>query len=125
MKYIIFCQTLYNTVRYINNEMQDYSSMSYNKFLIFLMSQRCTNHKDIKSHLDSFHSVILNLESGIYEKIEPEKTKATFDELLKLNPSQNKKEEQEKGSDKLLEKKAFLQNLFDWRKQNDNTNRYR
>jgi len=125
MRYVIFCQTPYNTVRYMTNDMQDYTSMSYDKFLRMLMTFPCRDYKDIRDHLDTFHSIVLNLDNGEYEQLKPEESKATFNDLLKLNPDANLVKEEEIKTDPILSKRTFVDNLFNWRKKNDNVNRYR
>ena len=51
----------------------------------------------LKIHLDTFHTVFVNLNSYEWEVISPEKiTEYNFDEMVKLNPNEEDKQKQEK-----------------------------
>jgi len=127
MNYLIFCQTPYDSVKYITNEMQEYTSMSYKKFVRFLMSQKINNYVDIQKQLDSFKTIFLNTITGEYKELLPDfNPKFTFEQLVEANPpALFIKEQAEVEVDPMQNKKDYLQKLFRWRKENDYVNRHK
>ena len=109
----------------MTNEMQDYTSMSYTKFLKFIMAQLCSNPSDLRFQLDSFHTLMLNTETGEYKQLIAEKKEATFNELVNANPECTNAKQEDTSILDISGKKSFMENIFTWRKENDNINRYR
>lgn len=122
MKYLIFCQTPYNSVRFMTNELQDYTSLGYKKFLDMLMTLPCNDYLAIRKHLDCFQTVFLNLETGEFKQLLPERGEATFEELVRINQVEEQKSIQEQKTES---SKSFLDSFAKWRKQNDSFNRYK
>lgn len=126
MKYILFVQTPWSSVKYITNELEDYSSHTYNKFLEMLLSFKPINPSGIKNALDSFETIFLDIDSKIWhiEKYIPEKESYTDKQMYELNPSPEELEEQKKNSSIVTRTKKFIDNL-NKDKVNKNLNKFK
>lgn len=124
MKWIVFFQNANDFVQYVTDEMQSYSVLSYKKFLPFLMSLNPINSTDLRSELDRFQTVFVNCETREWKVIEDESADVptTFEEMLKLNPSEQELKEKEK--DLKLNKAHEFVNNFNKNKEKHGFNKF-
>lgn len=114
MKWIMFYQTPYDRVKYISDESEDTSSLSYAKFLEFLIPILHKNYLEIKDHLDSFHYIYLDMETCDFKQIIPQRDHSiSFEELYELNKNDAA------PKDIVDQSKEYMNNIFKWRKENN------
>jgi hypothetical protein len=113
-------------VKYINDDLNDYSSHTYNKFLEMLLSYKPINPHGIKEALDSFQTVFLDIDSKIWhvESYLPEVETYTDKQMYELNPSPEELEEQKKNSSIITRTKKFVDN-FSKDRVNKNINKFK
>lgn len=98
MKWILFYQTPNDRVCFITDESDDRTSLSYRKFCDNIFKYSIKSVDKFQLHLDTFRTVFLNVETGEWEKVDPERIDVKdipFDVLVKLNPNPEDKEKQE------------------------------
>lgn len=132
MKWMLFFQTPYDTIKYITDELEDYTSLTYTKFMEHVYAN--INVKDslnFRDEVDKFKTIFLDCETGDWsvKKRETNPADINFKNILKLNPELNQVEEVNKKSEleTLIEaRKATMEPYYDKRrKDNDYLNRYK
>ena len=128
MKWLLFVQTPYDTVKYITDELDSYLVVNYNKFRsVILEGQKIIDQTNLLFELDRFNTVFLNCEKGTWEVKKPElKKDFTFEELAETNKAYKEEPKKEKTKEEiLLEKsKKYIDN-FGKGKNDDKQNRNR
>jgi hypothetical protein len=126
MKYILAVQTPWDSVKYINDDLSDYSSHSYNKFLEMIMNLKPFDPNGLKEAIDSFETVYLNVETKQWEilKYTPESDKFTPQQMYELNPSPEMIEEQKKNESIINRTKNFI-DQFSKDRVNKNINKFK
>lgn len=118
MKWILFFQTPYDTIKFITNEDSSYQILSYKKFKTFISSFKILDIGNFYDALDKFQTVLFDCTAGTWTIQTQELSNPTFEQLLKLNPSLRELEEEKKRTDPLLKKKSFIDKIFDFKKDN-------
>lgn len=98
MKWILFYQTPNDRIKYMTDETYpDYTSLSYKKFCKSIFSYPVNDPGKVQEHIDTFHTLFLNIETGEWRQEFPDKDESfTFEELNKLNPNEEEKAQIEK-----------------------------
>lgn len=121
MKWILFYQTPYDRVNFITDDNQDRSSLSYKKFCDSLLQYKILDRGKLQIELDTFHTVFLDVETGVWhqEKIEDEK-QFSFDELVQANPNpdEKKKQDEEKSNREVIKTKNYFDLKWEEKKGN-------
>lgn len=125
MKWILCVQTPWNSVKYITDDLNDYSSHSYPKFMEMIMQLLPYDPNGLRDAIDSFHTVFLDIESKRWyiENYIPEKENYTDKEMYELNPSKEILEEQEKNKSILSRTKKFIDS-FNKERVEQNMNKF-
>jgi len=126
MKYILCVQTPWNSVKYISDELTEYSSHTYNKFLEMIMNLQPYDPNGLREAIDSFQTIYLNVETKQWEIIKylPEKDQFTSKQMYELNPSAEMIEEQKKNESIINRTKNFI-DQFSKDKVNKNINKFK
>ena len=113
MKWVVFFQTPYNTVKYMTDELATPSVMEYSKFLSFLFDLTVNDRISIREKLDQFKTILLFCETGYWEvrKTEEFNIETSFEELKSLNPTRAETKEKEKSTDAVLRAKRVLNKI--------------
>lgn len=121
-KWIIFVQTPYNSVKYISNELNDYSIMSYKRFFEMISTFNPLNPNAFKEALDGFETVLLDCESRNWtiEKRDISEKNYTYQEMLELNSPDEILEEQNKNNTILDRTKLFINEFSKYRVNQNN-----
>lgn len=121
MKWLLFFQNPNDRVTYTSDESEDRSSLSYKKFCDMIFQFPIKDSEGLKIHLDTFHTVFVNLNSYEWEVIYPEKiTEYNFDEMAKLNPNEEDKQKQEKfkKNREVSLTKEYFDNIYKNKREN-------
>ena len=100
-KWIVCFQTPFNCIKYQSFD-GSIKYPSYYDFLSLMMKNHIKNPREFKKELDTFKTILIDLESGEWELVKLNKNiNVSFEELVKLNTEKikiNKKESMvEKG----------------------------
>jgi len=126
MKWILFYQTVNDRVKYMTDETYpDYTSSAYRKFNDSLKALIIKDRTNLQLELDTFHTVYLDTETGDWKRYEQEEQPATFEELLKLNPSLDEldKQNKEEKNKEVNLTKSYIDKMWD-KKKSDLYSRY-
>lgn len=97
MTQILFYQGPNDRVYFITDESDDRQSIVYKKFCDTIFKFPIKNPGGLQDELDTFHTVVLNVSTGEWERIYPDEEQTfSFDDLVKANPTGEEKEKQEK-----------------------------
>lgn len=105
-------QTPYDTVKYINDELTDYTSTTYNKFLIMVMNLNPIDPNKFKDSLDSFDTIYFDVETkGWHVEKYEHPLNFTSQQMYEFNPSDEIIEEGKKGTTIFDKTKKLISDL--------------
>lgn len=112
MKWVLFFQTPHNRIKYMTDETYpDYTSLPYKKFCDVIFKYKIKDPNKVQEHIDTFHTLFLNLETGDWnEEFADQDQVFSFEDLQKINPSEEEKaviEKESKNREVELTKKYF------------------
>jgi phenylalanine-4-hydroxylase len=111
-KWLICLQTSYNCVKYQTSN-GDMKFPAYTDFLVMIADYNIFRPNEFKKVLDSFKTIFINLETRDWHIIQLEnKSTPSFDEMLILNPQEEKKES-------FLERQVSKSKKFIFRKRDN------
>lgn len=120
MKWVLFFQTPHDRVKFMTDETYpDYTTLQYRKFCESIFKYPIKDPGKVQEHIDTFHTIFLNLETGEWHQEFPDKIDS-FEELTKLNPTEDEKKEQEKMKDEreVILTKRYFDKIWDNTKRN-------
>ena len=119
-------QTPWDSVKYISDDLSDYSSHSYDRFMEMIMSLQPIDPNGLRNAIDEFQTVFFNVETHKWhtENYIPEKEQYTDKQMYELNPSPEIIEEQKKNDTILNRTKNFI-NEFSKDRVNKNMNKFK
>lgn len=122
MKWVLFFQTPHDRVKFMTDETYpDYTTLQYRKFCESIFKYPIKDPRKVQEHIDTFHTIFLNLETGEWHQEFPDKIDSfSFEELAKLNPTEDEKKEQEKMKDEreITLTKKYFDKIWDNTKRN-------
>ena len=126
MKWLLCVQSPYNSIRYITDELQEYSSHSYNKFLEMIMNLKPFDPNGLKEAIDGFKTIYFDVNTHVWhiENYVLEENIFTSKQMHELNPSPEILEEQKKN-DSIINHTKNLIDSMSKEKVNKNITKFR
>lgn len=121
MKWILFYQTPYDRVNFITDDNQDRSSLSYRKFCDSLLNYNISDRGKLQIEIDTFHTVFLNIETGLWHVENPDRVEdPSFDDLVKANPNpeEKKKQDAERSNREVIKTKNYFDQKWEEKRGN-------
>ena len=111
-KWVMAHQTPWNSVKYITDDLTEYTTKTYTNFLSMILALNPLDPNGLKEALDSFETIFLDCDIHTWriEKYVPEVETFTQKEMHEFNPSEEIIEAQKKES--ILDRtKDFIETL--------------